>query len=140
MESPAAVANVATFDFTSVEDVTSGSVRIKDPTTGAPTSMVVFLAGPEHPERKRRVFARQRRLRSQLAKTGRLPMTDPEDDEADEIDDLVAYTLGWEGAHVPFDRDAARALYSDTKRAWLRAQVKAALDEREAFTRRSAMS
>lgn len=127
-----------TFDFTSVEDVTTGTVRIKDPTTGAPTSMVITLAGPEHPERKRRLFNRQRKMRHQLAKTGRLPMTDPEDDEADEIDDLVAFTLGWDGAHMPYDRDAARALYSDPKRAWLRAQVKAALDEREAFTRRSA--
>lgn len=125
------------FDPTAFEDVPTGTVAIKDP-NGAPTSMVITLAGPEHPERKRRMFARQRKLRAQLAKTGRLPMTDPEDDEADEIDDLVAYTLGWEGVATPYSRDAARDLYADPKRQWLRAQVKAALDERERFIRSSA--
>lgn len=135
---PPAVPEV--FDFCTVEDVPSAPVRIKNPQTGAPTAMVVTLAGPEHPVRKQRLFARQRRLRSGLAKTGRLPMVDPEDDDADEIDDLVAFTLGWQGAAVPYSADAARALYSDPRRQWLRAQVKAALDEREAFTGSSARS
>lgn len=122
------------FDFSAFEDVQTGTLSIKTP-TGAPTAMQVTLAGPEHPDRKRRIFARQRRLRSTLVKTGKLPIADPEDDEADELDELVASTLGWTGAAVAYSPDAARALYADPKRRWLRDQVKAALDDRELFTR-----
>jgi hypothetical protein len=124
-----------TFDLDAYEDVTSAPVRIKDPTTGAPTPMVVTLAGPEHPDRKRITFARQRRMRAELAKTGRVPVTQPEDDEADELDTLVACTLGWSGASVEYTPAEARKLYSDPKRRWLRDQVSAALQERELFTR-----
>lgn len=127
-----------TFDPLAFEDVSTGEVRIKDPLTGAPTSMVITLAGPEHPERKRRLHARQRRLRAAMAKTGKLPMSDPEDDAADQLDELVASTLGWVGSAVPYSADAARKLYSDPKRRWLCDQVQAALDERELFTRSSA--
>lgn len=129
-----------TFDIDAYEDVISAEVRIKDPTTGAPTPMVVTLAGPEHPDRKRMSFAKARRLRAALAKTGKLPMVEPEDDEADELDQLVACTLGWQGASVPYSRDAARKLYADPKRRWLRDQVSASLQERELFTRASALS
>jgi hypothetical protein len=125
------------FDFSTYEDVPTGTVRIKTP-AGGPTSMVVTLAGPEHPDRKRRLFARQRRLRAVLAKTGKLPVNDPEEDDDAEVDELVACTLDWTGAATPFSPDAARALYSDPKRRWLRDQVKAALEDREAFTQGSA--
>lgn len=128
----------AVFDFTAFEDVESAEVRIKDPTSGAPTPMVVTLAGPEHPDRKRLLFAKQRRMRSQLSKTGKVQLNDPEEDEAEELDQLVACTLGWRGAPVAYSRDAARQLYTDPRRRWLRDQVQAALQERELFTRRSA--
>jgi hypothetical protein len=127
--------DTTTLDLDAFEDVTSADVRIKDPTTGAPTPMLVTLAGPEHAERKRLTFAKQRRLRAALAKTGKLPMSDPEDDQADELDMLVACTLGWTGASEPYSRDAARRLYADPKRGWLRDQVATALNERELFTR-----
>jgi hypothetical protein len=123
-----------TLDLEAYEDVTSADVRIKDPTTGAPTPMVVTLAGPEHADRKRLAFARQRRMRAALSKTGKVPVSDPEDDEADELDTLVACTLGWSGASVAYSRDEARRLYADPKRRWLRDQVAAALQERELFT------
>jgi hypothetical protein len=125
------------FDFNSIEDVPTGAYRVKDQ-TGAPTAMVINLAGPEHPERKKRLFARQRRLRAALSKTGKMPISDPADDEADELDDLVSSTLGWDGAAVPYSPQAARSLYGDPKRRWLRDQVVAALQERELFTRSSA--
>lgn len=120
--------------------MTSATLRIKNPKTGAPTAMEVTLAGPEHPERKRLVYARQRKLRQNLAKTGKLPVVDPEDEEADELEQLIACTLGWAGASVAFNPAAARALYSDPKRRWLRDQVEAALAERELFTRASVQS
>ena len=125
------------FDFTAFEDSPTADVRIKTP-TGSPTSMVITLAGPEHPQRKRIMFARQRRMRNALAKTGKLQVNDPEDDEAEELDLLCASTLGWSGAAVAYSADAVRALYSDPKRRWLREQVQAALNERELFTHSSA--
>lgn len=130
--------NDETFDPTAYEDVHSAEIRIKNPETGAPTPMLVTIAGPEHPDRKRIVFARQRRLRAALAKTGKLLVSDPEDDDAEELDLLVACTLGWSGAPVAYSAAECRRLYADPKRQWLRRQVRAALDEVELFTRRSA--
>lgn len=132
---PANAQPMAVFDFTEFEDTTTADVRIKNPTTGAPTPMVVTLAGPEHPDRKRIAFAKQRRMRAGLAKTGKLQVGDPEEDEAEELDLLVACTLGWQGAPVDYSAKAVRDLYSDPKRRWLRDQVQAALQERELFTR-----
>ena len=130
------------FDVADYEDVTSADVTIKDPSTGAPTALVITLAGPEHPARKKLNFDKQRRMRAQLQKTGKLQLGDPEEDEAEELEQLAAFTLGWRGlrsggADVAFSAEAARALYSSPKRRWLRDQVKAALDEREHFIRRS---
>jgi hypothetical protein len=132
---PANPQPVAVFDFTAFEDTTTAEVRIKNPSTGAPTPMVVTLAGPEHPDRKRIIFAKQRRMRAVLAKTGQVKMGDPEEDEAEELDLLIACTLGWQGAPVAYSPKAARELYSDPKRRWLRDQVQTALQERELFTR-----
>lgn len=126
------------FDWTAIEDVDSAEVAIKD-TAGRATPMRITLAGPEHPARRSIVHARQRRLRAAMARNGRLPVSDPEEDEAEQTDLLVAATLGWSGAAVPYSPQAARALYEDPKRRWLRAQVQAALDERELFTRNSAL-
>ena len=78
------------------------------------------------------------RSRAGLAKTGKLQVGDPEDDAADQLDMLVACTLAWSGAAVPYSPAAARSLYGDKRRTWLRDQVQAALDERELFTRSSA--
>lgn len=132
--------NDETLNLEDFEDVLMAEVRIKNPTTGAPTSMVVQLAGPEHPDRKRIAFAKSRRMRAALAKTGKIPVSDPEEDEQDETDMLVACTIEWRGASTPFSKDAARKLYSDPKRRWLRDQVLAALNERELFTRASAQT
>ena len=129
----------AVFDPFSIEDVPTGELRVRN-ADGAPTAWVITLAGPEHPERKRRLFARQRRLRAAMVKTGKLPSSDPEDDDLEAVDELVACTLGWTGSTLPYSADAARKLYADSKRRWLRDQVAAALEERSLFTRNSAAS
>lgn len=126
------------FDPLAYEDVETGEYRVKDPLTGAPTSLVLTLAGPEQSGRKKRLQARQRRLRAIMAKTGKYQPSDPEEDAADQIDELVACTLGWTGSTLPYSAEAARKLYSDPKRRWLCDQVQAALDERELFMRSSA--
>lgn len=125
-------------DILAFEDADSADLRIKHPVTGAPTAMVVQIAGPEHPLRRRLVLDRQRRLRAHLAKTGNMHISDPEDDAADDLELTVACTLGWRGAAQPYSPAAARALYADPKRRWLRDQVQAGLQDRALFMRSSA--
>jgi hypothetical protein len=125
-------------DILAFEDADSADLRIKHPVTGAPTAMVVQIAGPEHPLRRRLVLDRQRRLRAHLAKTGNMHISDPEDDAADDLELTVACTLGWRGAAQPYTPAAARALYADPKRRWLRDQVQAGLQDRALFMRSSA--
>jgi len=129
-------ASTALFDFRTVSDVTTGEHRVTLP-GGQPTSMVIVLAGPEHPDRKARAFNVMRKKRAEMKRTGEVPLGDPEDDFNDETAELVASTLGWSGAAVEYSRDAARALYTDPERAWLRGQVKEALARRELFIQRS---
>ena len=131
------------FDIADFEDNTSADITIKNPMTGAPTAVVITLAGPEHPARRKIAFDRQRELRTGLQKTGKLQLGDPEEDEEAETDLLIDSTLGWKGIKrggvaLEFTKPTARELYTDPKRRWLRDQVKAALDEREHFIRRSA--
>ena len=125
-------------DILAFEDADSADLRIKHPVTGAPTAMVVQIAGPEHPLRRHLVLDRQRRLRAHLAKTGNMHISDPEDDAADDLELTVACTLGWRGAAQPYTPAAARALYADPKRRWLRDQVQAGLQDRALFMRSSA--
>lgn len=131
------------FDIADYEDVSSGSVTIKDPLTGAPTPLVIELAGPEHPLRRRDAMNRARRIRNDIMRNGKVQLDDPEEQEQDDTEKLAAYTLGWSGLTsggqpVPFSKAAALQLYADPRRRWLRDQVRAALDERERFIKRSA--
>lgn len=129
---------LADFDFNVYEELTSAFLTIRDPKTNRPTKMVVELAGVEHPARKKRLFDRQRRLRAEAARLGKMPVVDPIEAEEQETDDLVAIVLGWTGSAVPFSQAAAREAFTNPKLRWLRDQVKAGLDERELFIRSSA--
>ena len=124
----------------------SAHIEIKDPADGTPTGVRFEIAGPEHPERKRIAFAQSRRTLKRYEKTGRFEMPDPEEAEASKLENLAAFTLGWEnfvddqGKDVPFSRATALELYSDPEMGWLVEQVEAALGDRELFIRRSAIS
>lgn len=131
------------FDISDYEDVTACEVVIKHPVTGAPTDLVITVAGPEHPDRRRINFERQRQMRKALQRTGKLQLADPVEDEDADTEMLVACTLGWRGmmlGGVPleFSKEQVRRVYTDAKRRWLRDQVKTAMEEREAFIARSA--
>lgn len=135
------------FDIGSIEDVQSAEVQLRR--NGNPIPVYVTLAGPEHPTRKAFAFAKQRKMRQQLAKTGKMEFTDPAEDEAEEVDLLASCVLAWrtentadtillEGKLRPCTRGNVTALLSDTKRAWFRRAVRAAFDDNEAFIKTSA--
>lgn len=133
---------VDTLDIDAYEDIAVGKLTLTDPKTGAPTSSTIELASPEHESRKRIDLARTRRLRAEFANNGKLNATDPLDDIEDETDYLVASTLGWNltrgGAPVEFSPANVRALYTDPKKQWLRAQVLAGIRKTELFIKDSA--
>ena len=126
------------FDITSIKDALSAPIDIKHPITGAALGPSITLAGPEHPTRKAIDFAKSRKLRASIQKTGKLELSDPADDEQDAIEKLAACTLGWSGfteggAPLEFSAAAALKLYSTDGMGWLRAQLLAAMEERERF-------
>lgn len=123
------------FKITDIQDAQSAVLELKHPITGVLLGATITLAGPEHPKRKAVEFAKQRQLRAAIQKTGRLEMVQPEEDELNAIERLVACTLGWTGiaddnGPIEFSPSAAEKLYSAR---WLRDQVGMALDERERF-------
>lgn len=129
------------FDLATVEDVESAEIQLKR--NGQPLPIFVTMAGPEHSKRKRFAFDKQRKIRKQLAKTGKMEFGDPLDDEAEENDLLADCVLAWRGVvfngeAVPCTRDAVMKLLYDKKRAWFRKAIKDAFDDQEAFTRVSA--
>ena len=127
-----------TLDLDAFEDVATATVALKNPATGAPTAATVELYGPEHPVRKKIQFDRARKLRASFQRSGKIEVSDPLDDVSDQTDFLVACTAGWSGLTqggkpLDYSPEAARLLYTDAKRQWVRAQVAKALDEAERF-------
>lgn len=140
--SPLISAMIGTLDINDFEDVSTGTVVLLNPATQAPTTSSVTLASPEHPARKQIDLARTRKLRSAFNQTGKMPVSDPVDDVADETEYLVASTLGWNitqgGVPLVHSAEAARTLYTDPKKQWLRAQVLAGLNKTALFISTSA--
>ena len=133
---------IAKLDLNDYEDIPTGTLVLTHPVTAEPTDSHIILASAEHESRKRIDLARTRKLRTQYSQTGKVPSSDPVDDIADETDYLVAATLGWNltkgGAPLPFSAAAARELYCDPKKQWLRAQALAGLRKTELFIKDSA--
>lgn len=129
-------------DLDDFEDIATGKLVLLNPKTQEPTTSFIELASPEHQARKRIDLARTRKLRSEYSQTGKMPSTDPVDDIAEETDYLVATTLGWNltqgGQPVAFSAEAARKLYTDPKKQWVRAQALAGLRKTELFIKDSA--
>lgn len=135
---------IGSLDLDDYEDISTGTVTLLNPSIQAPTTSTITLASREHQSRKQIDMARTRKLRSAFNQTGKMPVSDPVDDIADETDYLVASTLGWNltqgGMQLAFSADAARKLYSDPKKQWVRAQVLAAINKTELFISSSAKS
>ena len=129
----------AVYDFDTEETVDSFDLVIKT-TAGEPTPIVITLASPVHPQREAWELQYRDRKRAALARSkGDLKgLGSARDDIEDETEKLALCTLGWRGSKTTYTRAAARAIYADPKRLHIRNQVKAALDDAELFTRRSA--
>lgn len=126
------------FDLDDFDDVTTADYVVKHPITGAPTSIVLILAGPEHPARKKQAFSRMRQTRQDFANKGKYVPQDPAEEDADITDMVGRCILGWSGFYrggvaVPYSKNEAITLVTNAKKRWLRDQVKIALDERELF-------
>lgn len=135
IHSPAAAAGFCIDDF---NDVITCELVLKNPKTGQPTDIVLTLAGPEHPLRKKRQFERIRRMRKEMQRVGKLTLADPAEEEQDEGEFLADCILGWNkmptrNGDVAYSKDAALNLMNDSERRWLRDQVKSGVEEREAF-------
>lgn len=128
---------IGTLDIDDFEDVLTGVVNLVNPKTLAPTTSNITLASKDNMARKRIDMARTRKLRTAFNQSGKLPVSDPVDDIDDETDYLVAATLGWNltqgGKPLDFSADAARRIYTDPKKQWVRTQVLAALNKSELF-------
>lgn len=129
------------FDLSSLEDIAEAEVQMKR--GSEPLPIWVTLAGPEHPKRKAFLFAKQRRMRQQLAKTGKLEFSDPAEDEGEEAELLAICILGWrgvvlKGAALECNKVNIDQLLNDPKRAWFRRCIKTAFDDNEAFIAASA--
>jgi hypothetical protein len=132
------------FEF---EDVPSSDYKLI-----APNEKLVLgvfeLAGPEHPGRKSLDQARSRRMRAEMAKTGSvyaaLADRDPDEEDAETTEYVVANVLGWhdlvgpDGNAYAYSKENAKALFTNPKLRWARNKVHEALQERDRFIRRSA--
>ena len=128
------------FAFIDVRDTEAAEFPLIPPGKTDPV-MVLTLAGPIHEKRVALMDDRRQRLRDASAKEGRVVLPDAASDREFETALLVEATLGWTGPAAPeFSPTLARALYEDKSLSWVRDAVKAALDERQRFTRRSATS
>ena len=132
----------ALFDVDSINDITTAEINLK--VNGQPLPGVfVTLAGPEHKTRKQYALDRARRMRKQLARTGKLELDDPVDEQEDETAHLAACVLAWRGigkagAALECTRENVVALLNDPAKGWFRRSVKEAFDDVENFIKRSA--
>jgi hypothetical protein len=125
-------------DLSRIVEQDSADYELLHPTERTPLGVIFILAGPEHEKRKAIVINFARDLRKRIGRTGKFMLEDPAGDEDRETDYLVAATLGWkdlevEGKPLPYSPDAARTLYSTPRFAWIRRQIKQALEDQENF-------
>ena len=129
-------------DLDDYEDIDQAVLELVNPETKEKSNSSINLASKEHPNRKKLDLARTRKLRAEFNRKGKLSVTDPLDELDEETDYLVISTLGWnltqKGKPLEFSEANARALYTNPKLQWVRAQVLEALNENTIFIKASA--
>jgi len=128
------------FKLGDIHDLQSAEIELLHPRTKAPLGAFVTMAGPEHPHRRALALKHAKRLREAFARTGKFRLDD-EDDAGNDLEVLVAVTLGWriEGAPA-FSAEACRALYADPQQQWIVRQVRGVLEDMDRFIGDSATS
>jgi hypothetical protein len=133
---------IENLDLDDFEDLSTAELVLVHPKTKAKTTSTITLASKEHPARKNIDLARTRRIRAEFNATGKMPTNDPVEDIEEQTDYLVAATVGWNltqgGKPLAFSPAAARQLYTDPKKQWVRAQVLEAIYKTELFIAASA--
>lgn len=119
-------------------DLPYSELVVRHPATGEALPTRITLAGPEHPVRKAALFSRVRARLAEAERDGKMPVTDPTEDDADQTAFAASCTLGWadlpvDGAFLPFSIGAADKLYADPRYRWLRNQVVVALNNSALF-------
>lgn len=129
------------FDVDSIADIGTAELPLKVNGQALP-GVFVTLAGPEHPTRKAFAMDKARRMRKQLARTGKIELDDPLEEQEDETQHMVACVLAWRGiarAGKPLEctRENVLALMSDPGKGWFRRAIKEAYEDVENFIQRS---
>lgn len=134
------------FKVGSIKESTAAEVEIRHPVTGDGMGAYVTLLGPEHEVRRALAFSHARKVRAELHRTGKIPVTDPEEEADEATERLVKSLTAWRGIcdesgePIAHSAEAVRKLVSASENAWLRAQLLIAMDERERFIKTSAAS
>lgn len=116
------------------------SVPLLDPVTGEATGAALKLRGRDAPTLKALELEQRRRRLEQLARDG-VDRIEPQQRDEEELEMLVAATVGWEGLAldgeaIPFSAEKARWLYTEFPCFFEQARV--AVVKRANFSPRSA--
>lgn len=140
-------------DLATIEVAQEGDLQLYDPETADPLGVYFILAGPNHPARANIELERDRKMRLEIKKKGRVDLGDPEEDRRRQIEYLAAATLGWYsidretkerrdvivlgGQEIAHSAQRAKEVYSDPLRLWIKRQVQDGINEGEVFIKRS---
>lgn len=110
-------------------------LNLRHPKTNQPTSAWIHVLGADSDAYQERIREFQRQ-RSEILKRNMRATFDPSDRAAQELDLLVAMTVGWEhierkGQPIAFSQEEARKLYAQYPT--IREQVDAAIHDRANF-------
>lgn len=140
------------FDLSEIATNDTGTLAIRHPVTGEPTSWVLTLAGPGHPAYEewsaegQREAARKSRAIEQARANGKKWKAEESDVEAEEAKArarLSRIILGWtpvrvDGADYPWSKQNAEAMCVSQRWNRVRAQILEYMNDEKAFTTRSA--
>jgi hypothetical protein len=141
-----------TFDLGSIEIADVAKLTIKHPTTSAPTTWVLDIAGPGHPvseaiqneaARERLVMQREQEMARVNGRKWKGPDVDPETENARVFGRIAKRILAWSpvtmnGEPFPYSPANALALLREPRFAWVYTQIIDFFGEDAAFIRASA--
>lgn len=131
--------NLRSFEYRRVAEE-GVRVPLLDPVTGEATGAALTLRGRDAPTLKAIELEQRRRRLEQLARDG-IDRVEPQQRDEEELEMLVAATVGWEGLEldgeaVPFSAEKARWFY--TEFPCFLEQARLAIVKRANFSPRSA--